>query len=211
MKSRLTAALILCLTGGCILLALGWRDADTHRQIWQDQALAAEQQAEALEQALTDLETQEHDPIAAFFDRLPYSGATAGYLAFLEYTAYQTELEHAAALLKNNRETDALIDEFVALVDSRAQAEAEAWNDALTSQEAVTAGAWAHLSECQIPVYQFGARTLISACQRDGKPYSFLFSAGEVRQELLAAGFPEDFLPPYKGRLLKIGMLICTN
>ena len=195
MKNRLTAALILCLTGGCILLALGWRDADTHRQIWQDQALAAEQQAEALEQALTDLETQEHDPI----------------VAFLEYTAYQTELEHAAARLKDSGEYAALIDEFVALIQTRAPAEAEAWNDALTSQEAGTAGAWAHLSECQIPVYQFGARTLISACQRDGKPYSFLFSAGEVRQELLAAGFPEDFLPPYKGRLLKIGMLICTN
>lgn len=203
MKNRLTAALILCLTGGCILLALGWRDADTHRQIWQDQALAAEQQAEALEQALTDLETQEHDPIAAFFDRLPYSGATAGYLAFLEYTAYQTELEHAAARLKDSGENAALIDEFVALIQNRAQAEAEAWKNALAAQGAATAGAWSHTSACQISVYQFGARALIALCQQNGEPYSHLFSAEEIRQELLAAGFSENSLPPVKGRPLE--------
>ena len=65
----------------------------------------------------------------------------------------------------------------------------------LRAQGAATAGAWAHISQCQIPIYRFGAHTLISAYQRTGEDYSFLFDPEAARQTLLLAGFQEEDLP----------------
>ena len=66
----------------------------------------------------------------------------------------------------------------------------------LEAQGAMTAGAWAHVDQCQILIYRFGAYTLISAYQRTGESYSFLFSSADTRQALMEAGFQEEYLPP---------------
>lgn len=198
MRKGLTAALVLCLTAGCVLFALGWRNAAESASSWETRAEAAEHRATVLEQALESAEAQrqalENDPIALFFAPLPYSGGTAGYLAYLEANAYRAELEHAAALLKDSGQDTALIDSFLVFIGTQAQTEAEAWRISLKAQGAVTAGAWAHVDQCQIPIYRFGAYALIASYQRTGVTYSYLFSPQAARSDLLDTGYPEEDL-----------------
>lgn len=199
MRKTLTAALVLCLAAGCVLFALGWRNAQKTASAWKLRAETAEHRANVLEQALESTEARqqalENDPIPLFFAPLPYSGAAAGYLAYLEANAYRAELEHAAALLKDSGQDIALIDSFLAFIDAQAQQEAGLWASSLEAQGAATAGAWAHVDECQIPIYRFGAYALIASYQRTGGAYSYRFSPQAARSELLDAGYPEEWLP----------------
>lgn len=199
MKKWLAALLILCLGGGCILSASAWHRANQQAGEWKARAENAECRAVQAETALAASEERrrllalEDDPIAVFFDHLPYSGATAGYLAALEAEAYRTELENAAKLLGNDGGVPA--DAFLSFIHTQARAEAEAWTASLEAQGVSTAGAWSHVNQCQIPIYRFGTYTLISTCRRSGKAYVFLFNPEETRQALLDAGFQEADLP----------------
>lgn len=200
MRKGLSALLFLCLGTICVLSSLGWQRAERQAAEWKSRAETAERQAIRAETAQEDSEAQqrlrslEDDPIAAFFSPFPYSGATARYLAYLETGAYRAELENAAELLRNNGD-GVPVDAFLAFIDAQAQAEADTWAASLEAQGAMTAGAWAHVDQCQTPIYRFGAYTLISAYQRTGESYSFLFSSADTRQVLLEAGFREEALP----------------
>ena len=200
LKKWLAALLLLCLGTGCAISSLAWQRAERQSAQWRARAEAAEHRANEAESALKRSEERrlllslESDPIAAFFTPFTYSGSTAGYLAALEAEAYRTEMENAAALLRGGTDS-ALIDSFLAFIDAQAQMEAEIWTGSLRAQGAATAGAWAHISQCQIPIYRFGAHTLISAYQRTGEDYSFLFDPEAARQTLLLAGFREEDLP----------------
>lgn len=191
LKKRLTALLVFCLEAGCVLSFLAWKRAAGQAAEWRARAEEAERRAA---QAETALETAGDDPIAAFFDCLPYSGATAGYLSSLEADAYRAELENAARLLRNG-DSGIPVDAFLSFLDAQAQAEADVWTASLEAWGASTAGAWSHVSQCRVPVYRFGTYALISTCQRAGKSYSFLFNPEEIRQALLDAGIPETDLP----------------
>lgn len=201
LKKQLSALLALCLGTLCVLSSLAWRRAERQAAEWKTRAEAAERRAIQAETAQEDSEAQrrllslEDDPIAAFFSPFPYSGATARYLATLETNAYRTELENAAELLGNNND-GVPVDAFLTFIDAQAQSEADAWTASLEAQGAMTAGAWAHVDQCQTAIYRFGAYTLISAYQRTGESYSFLFSSADTRQTLLEAGFQEEYLPP---------------
>ena len=200
LKKWLAALAILCLGTAVLLSFLAWQRAERQAAAWRTRAEAAERRATQAEAALKAAEDRrrllslEDDPIAAFFVSLPYSGATAGYFASLEAEAYRAEMENAAGLLEN-REPDALIPAFLSLVDTQAQSGADAWTVSLEAQNAGTAGAWAHVIQCQAPIYRFGAYTLISAYQRTGAAYSFLFDPETARQTLLDAGIQEEDLP----------------
>lgn len=200
LKKWLAALLVLCLGTGCAISTLAWQKAEQQSAQWRVRAEAAEHRAGEAETALKISEDQrqllslEDDPIAAFFHAVPYSGATDGYLAYLEIEAYRTELEYAAKLLENN-EISSLIPAFLAYIDTQAQSESGIWAASLEAQNAGTAGAWAHVIQCQIPIYRFGAYTLISAYRRTGETYSYLFDSETTRQVLLDAGFQEEELP----------------
>lgn len=201
LKKLLPLLLIFCLGTVCALSSLAWQRAGRQAEEWKKRAEAAERRAIQAETARESSETQrrllslENDPIDAFFAPFPYSGGTARYLAFLEAEAYRAELENAAELLRNSGSGDP-IDAFLAFIDTQAQAEANAWTNSLEAQGAGTAGAWAHVTLCQIPIYRFGAYTLISAYQRTGDAYPFLFNPEDTRQALLDAGFRQEELPP---------------
>lgn len=195
------SVLLLFLGTACALSSLAWQRAERQTAEWKNRAEAAERRtvrAEAAQEASENrrrLLLLENDPIDAFFTPFPYSGGTVRYLAFLEAEAYRAELENAAELLRDSGSDDP-IDAFLAFIDTQAQAEASAWTASLNAQGAVTAGAWAHVDQCQIPIYRFGAYTLISVYQRTGEVYSFLFNPEDTRQTLQDAGFcPEDFPP----------------
>ncbi len=200
MKKWLAVLLVLCLGTGLIVSSLAWQRSSRQAEEWRTRAEAAERRAAEAASALETCERQqrllalENDPIAAFFSDLPYSGATAGYLASLEIDAYRAELENAASLLQSGTDS-ALPGNFLRFIDTQAQMEADAWTTALETQGAGTAGAWAHVAQCQTPVYRFGAYTLISAYQRTGDAYSFLFDPETARQLLLDAGIQEEDLP----------------
>lgn len=200
LKKWLTALLVLCLGTGFLLSALALQRSERQSADWRTRAEMAERRAAEANAALElagDMQrhqSPEDDPIAAFFAALPYSGATDGYLASQEIEAYRTELEHAAKLLEET-EAGPLIPAFLAFIDTQAQAEKDAWTASLEEQNAGTAGAWANAVRCQTPIYRFGAYTLISACQRTGETYSFLFDPETARQTLLDAGFREEDLP----------------
>ena len=159
LKKQLSALLALCLGTLCVLSSLAWRRAERQAAEWKTRAEAAERRAIQAETAQEDSEAQrrllslEDDPIAAFFSPFPYSGATARYLATLETNAYRTELENAAELLGNNSD-GVPVDAFLTFIDAQAQAEADAWTASLEAQGAMTAGAWAHVDQCQIPICQ---------------------------------------------------------
>lgn len=135
------------------------------------------------------------DPIAAFFNPLPYSGGTAGFLASLETDAYRNEALHAAALLEDAGTDAAYLSAFLDFTEAQAQSAADQWAGNLEAQGASTAGAWANVAEARIPPYRFAALSLISACQREGLACEFQFSPEETRRTLLENGFPEDFFP----------------
>lgn len=200
LKKWLTILLVLCLGTGCVLFSLAWRKAEQQTAEWKARAEMAELRAAQAEASMEISESQrrllslENDPIAVFFAPFPYSGGTARYLAVLEAEAYRAELQNAAALLQGGTD-NALIDGFLSFIDTQAYLEADAWTASLSAQDAGTAGAWAHVNQCQIPIYQFGAYTLISTYQRTGKTYSFLFDPEATKQLLLLAGFREEDLP----------------
>lgn len=200
LKKRLAALAVLFLGAGFLLSSLAWQRAERQAADWRARAEDAERRAAQAEAALETAEDRRHllaledDPIAAFFSSVPYSGAAAGYLASLEADAYRAEMENAAKLLENG-ETGARIPAFLSLVDTQAQSRADAWAASLEAQGASTAGAWANMIQCRIPIYRFGAYTLISACRRTGQTYSYLFDPETTRQTLLEAGFRKEDLP----------------
>lgn len=193
MKKTLTFLAVLTLAAVGLGLFAAYRDAVRTAADWEAQLLQAQA---ALESAYPPEEdAPPEDPISAFFRPIPYAGGTARYLASLETDAWQAELLHAAALLKEAGEDAAFLDAFLDFVDRQAQEASDAWSESLTAQGAATAGAWAHVEEARIPPYRFGALSLIAACQRAELAYAYQFSPEETRQELLENGFQEDLFP----------------
>ena len=177
------AALLLA----CLGLLAAWRES--LRSAADLKAEVRRMQAALQETRMAETE----DPIAAFFDPLPYSSGTVRFLAVLAAEAYQCEARRAAVMLEEAGEDAAFLDAFLEFTEAQAQSASDQWAESLEAQGPSTAGAWAHTEEARIPFYRFAAFSLIAQCQRKELAYEFQFSPDETRQILLENGFPEDF------------------
>lgn len=122
----------------CMLLAFlsaffffKWQSAGQQADILWEELTATRQQLDDLQQELEDTDVRcrelafENDPIALFFEAIPYSGATDGCLSYLEYSVYRAEMLHAAGQIKAAHLFDderELVDAYTAFIDAQAQA-----------------------------------------------------------------------------------------
>lgn len=195
MKKLLYCLLFICFIflGSTVFCWRQWQTAQAQAQRTEAQITELTAAAKAAQQ-----ESITADPIGSYFAEFGYSGATAGFLAYLENTSYQAEIEHSVTLLKTcvPPEYIPFIDEYVATVNAQAQTIADSLQDRMA--QASTAGAWANVELSKTPFYHTAAQCLISCYEQLGHTYEYVFSADDVEQQLHDAEINLDVLRQIK-------------